>query len=499
MKKVLLIGNGAREHAIAEALVTAGASGAELFVVGKTKNPGIFGLLNGGEYLMADVCDKEKIKEFAVRVRPDFAIVGPEAPIAAGIVDMLLEIGVHSASPLQTVGRLESSKSFTRDLLAKYGIPGNPKFKVFYNEDGLSNFFDQLGHPPEAGAGPDFVVKADGLKGGKGVKVSGDHLNGIAEGLAYARGCLADGGRVVVEEKLIGQEFSLMSFCDGSHTAGMPIVQDHKRAYDGDKGPNTGGMGTYSDSNHSLPFLKTSDIEEAQSITQQVAKALFKETGAYFKGVMYGGFIAVKDGVRLIEYNARFGDPEAMNVLPIMKTNFVDVCKAIIRGELGGMKVEFENKATVCKYVVPEGYPDNPVKGVKIEMGSVGGCGCCGGSGAGGCRAGGDCCSGGNGDCCHAGGGGSGADGCRAGRSRSADSSGVLKTYFASVDARDDGLYLAGSRAIAMVGIADTIAAAEKLAQAGVESVKGPVFYRRDIGTKELIDKRIEMMKDLRK
>ena len=230
-------------------------------------------------------------------------------------------------------------------------------------------------------------------------------------------------------------------------------------AYDSDKGSQHRGMGTYSDFNHSH-FLRDSDIEEAQSITRQVAQALFKETGAYFKGVMYGGFIAVKDGVRLIEYNARFGDPEAMNVLPIMETNFADVCEAIIRGELKGMKVEFANKATVCKYVVPEGYPDSPVKGVKIEISGIGSGGEVGASGS---------------------------------------SSGVLKTYFASVDQRDDGLYLAGSRAVAMVGIADNLAEAEKLAQAGVESVKGPVFYRRDIGTKELIQKRVEMMSYLRR
>ncbi len=458
MKKVLLIGNGAREHAIAEALQRGdgggGRTGAavEIFAVGKMKNPGIFGLLGGGEYLMRDVCDGEAISEFVKRVKPDFAVVGPEAPIAAGIVDMLLEAGVHSASPLQTVGRLESSKSFTRDLLEKHGIPGNPKFKVFYDERGLKEFFKELGD--------DFVVKADGLKGGKGVKVSGDHLQGKAEGLLYAKECLADcgpacpapGRRVVIEEKLIGQEFSLMSFCDGINTAEMPCVQDHKRAYEGEHGPMTGGMGTYSDANHSLPFLRPSDVEEAAVITQKVAAALLRETGCEFKGVMYGGFMACKSGVRLIEYNARFGDPEAMNVLALMKTNFVEVCEAIIRGELAGMKVEFENKATVCKYVVPEGYPDNPVKGVKIEIDGVMGA----------------------------------ADGAR------------LKTYFGSVDQRDDGLYLAGSRAVAMVGIADDLEEAEKLAEAGARSVKGPVFHRKDIGTAELIGRRVEEMSGLR-
>lgn len=470
MKKVLLIGNGAREHVMAESLKKS-KLGVELFVVGSAKNPGIFKLAS--EYLIADVCDKDAIREFALKVRPDFVVIGPEAPIAGGITDLLLELGIHSASPLQTVGRLESSKSFTRDLLEKYHITGNPKFKVFYNEEGLEDFFNELGE--------DFVVKADGLKGGKGVKVSGDHLNGIEEGLSYAQECLKDGGRVVVEEKLIGQEFSLMSFCDGRHTASMPLVQDHKRAYDGDRGPNTGGMGSYSDVNHSLPFLKESDVKEAETMTKNVAKALFEETGIYFKGVMYGGFIVTKNGVRLIEYNARFGDPEAMNVLPIMKTDFVDICEGIIKGNLNELSVEFEKKATVCKYVVPNGYPDNPVKGERIEIdgeseivmetGKIG--------------------AEVNAN--------SGLFDVNVSGSTTNEGFVTLKTYFASVDQRDDGLYLAGSRAVAMVGIADSLEEAEKIAQKGVESVKGPVFFRRDIGTKELIDKRVEIMNHLRK
>jgi phosphoribosylamine--glycine ligase len=436
MKKILLIGNGAREHVIAETLKKS-RHGVEIYAVGKSKNPGIFALTK--DYLLADVSDKIAIADFALKIRPDFAILGPEAPIAAGIADLLLGLGIPSASPLLTVGRLESSKSFTRDLLKKYSIPGNPKFKVFYNEEGLAEFFDELGE--------DFVVKADGLKGGKGVKVSGDHLNGIAEGLAYARECLSEGGRVVVEEKLIGQEFSLMSFCDGVHTTDMVPVQDHKRAYEGDKGPNTGGMGSYSCEDHSMPFLKPSDLAEASEITKKVAKALFDETGVYFKGIMYGGFIAVKSGVRLIEYNARFGDPEVMNVLPIMKTDFVDICEAIINGTLDKLAIEFEKKATVCKYLVPNGYPDKPVAGQKIEVGEI-------------------------------------PEGVRA--------------YYASVDQKEDGLYLSGSRAIAFVGIADTLEAAEKLAESAVGKVTGPVFYRKDIGTKALIDERVEMMKTIR-
>jgi phosphoribosylamine---glycine ligase len=436
MKKVLLVGNGAREHVIAETLKRS-SGGVELYAVGKTKNPGIFKLAK--EYLFADGPDINAIKEFAARVKPDFAVLGPEAPIAAGVADMLLELGVHSASPLQTVGRLESSKSFTRDLLEKYGIEGNPEFKVFYDQIGLSEFFDKLGD--------DFVVKADGLKGGKGVKVSGDHLNGKEEGLEYAIECLNEGGKVIVEEKLVGQEFSLMSFCDGTNTVEMPAVQDHKRAFDGDKGPNTGGMGSYSCENHSLPFLNEHDISDAREITKKVAKALFEETGVYFKGIMYGGFIVTKSGVKLIEYNARFGDPEVMNVLPLLKSDFVEICEAIIHGNLADLQVELDKKATVCKYAVPEGYPDKPLKDKKIEIGEI--------------------------------------------------SAGV-KAYYASVDEREDGLYLAGSRAVAFVGIADDLASAEVLAEKAVSSVKGPVFHRKDIGTKELIGKRVAMMKKIR-
>ncbi|MFH1218247.1 MAG: phosphoribosylamine--glycine ligase [Candidatus Peregrinibacteria bacterium] len=436
MRKILLIGNGAREHIMAEKLAGSGR-GVELFVVGGAVNPGISELAK--EYFVGGVCDKEAIAEFAGRVKPDFAVVGPEAPIACGVVDMLLEMGIHSASPLQTVGRLESSKSFTRGLFEKYQIPGNPKFKVFTEDSGLSEFFGELGD--------DFVVKADGLKGGKGVKVSGDHLNGVAEGLAYARECLADGGRVVVEEKLIGQEFSLMSFCDGTCVVDMPVVQDHKRAYEGDKGPNTGGMGSYSCANHLLPFLSIADVREASKMNQSVAKALFEETGTYFKGVIYGGFIVTANGVRLIEYNARFGDPEAMNVLALLESDFVDICEGIINKTLDQVEVRFAKKATVCKYVVPEGYPDKPVKGEKIEVGEV-------------------------------------PEG--------------VRVYYASVDKRADGLYLSGSRAVAFVGVADELEEAERLVQSAVGAVKGPVFYRKDIGTSELVGERVEMMRRLR-
>jgi len=437
MKKILLIGNGAREHVIAETLKK---SPQEISIIayGKARNPGIAKLAD--RYEIGPLDTFEQLKKLAIEEKPDFAIVGPDDPIADGAVDALLEVEIHSVAPLQTVAKLESSKSFTRDLLKKHNISGNPKFKVFIEEKGIKEFIENelFGN---------FVVKADGLMGGKGVKVSGEHLNGVDDGVVFAKQCIEKFGRVVIEEKLIGEEFSLMCFCDGINIAPMPAIQDHKRAYNGDTGPNTGGMGTYSDADHKLPFITEEDIDEAIEITEKTTQALFKETGAEFKGIMYGGFIATKNGTKLIEYNARFGDPEAMNALPILETDFIEICEGIINGTLNQTDVKFAKKATVCKYVVPEGYPENPVKGEKIEIGKI---------------------------------------------------PEDVKMYYASVDQKEDGIYMSSSRALAFVGIADTISDAEKMASSALSSISGKIFFRDDIGTDALIKKRIDHMKKIR-
>jgi phosphoribosylamine--glycine ligase len=432
--KILLVGNGAREHIMAEKLV-ASPKCEELFVFASALNPGIEAMAS--VYHVGDTSDPVAVREFAEQNKPDFAVIGPEAPIAAGVVDELEGAGIPCASPTRALGQLESSKSFTRALLEKYHVPGNPYFRIFKSDDGMLDYAKSLG---------EFVVKADGLHGGKGVFVQGDHFKTAEEGIETAKKFIESDGSVVIEEKFIGQEFSLMSFVDGETVIDMPPIQDHKRAFVGDEGPNTGGMGSYN-APLNLPFLSKQDLAEAHEITVQTAAALKKELGEPYKGVMYGGFIAVKNGVRLIEYNARLGDPEAMNALSLLETDFVEVCQAIIDGALDQLDIWFSDKASVCKYVVPEGYPTSPRKGDKIEIGDV---------------------------------------------------PEAVTYYLASVDQREDGLYMLGSRAVAFVGIADTIEEAEALAQKGVESVKGPVFYREDIGTKELIQSRIDMMKTLR-
>lgn len=438
--KILLIGNGAREHCIAEALTKSGK--AQLIVYAKARNPGLVKLATA--YEIGGLSDAARIKEIALKYEPDFAVIGPDDPTADGMADVLREVGVRSVAPFKSLARLESSKSFTRDLVKKYNIPGNPQFEIFTAEDGTQGMVDFI-HELDG----NYVVKADGLMGGKGVQVSGEHLATPEEGVMFAQKCIEKFGRVVIEEKFVGQEFSLMSFVDGKTVVDMPAVQDHKRAFVGDVGPNTGGMGTYSDADHSLPFLKKEDLEAAHEITVKVMQALEQETGEKYKGIMYGGFMAVKDGVRLIEYNARFGDPEVMNVLPLLKNDFVEVCLALLDERLDEMKLHFEKKATVCKYIVPEGYPEKPMAGEKISI-----------------------------------------DTTRIGAG--------VHMYYASVDEHDGEIFLSSSRAIAFVGVAPTLEKAEQLAQASCAAVTGPVFFRKDIGTQPLLQKRIDHMKEIR-
>ncbi len=440
MVNVLLIGNGAREHAIAEALIRS-RHNPKLFSYMKSNNPAISSL--SVDTRVGSYTDLDDINQFAKENRIDFAIIGPEDPLNNGVVDSLQKEGISSVGPTRQLSRLETSKSFTRDLLKKYDIPGNPKYRIFSSMSGIEEFIGEL---------DEVVVKPDGLTGGKGVMVQGDHFQTKAEALEYCRNILEEHSCVIVDEKLEGEEFSLQCLSDGTTVVATPPVQDHKRRFVDDKGPNTGGMGSYSSEDHSLPFMTAKDVEEGLAITQKVAEAIYKETGEYYKGVMYGGFIITKDGVKLLEYNARFGDPEAMNTLPLLKTDFVDVCKAIIEGTLNTLTVEFEKKATVCKYIVPKGYglpkdhPDAKSTSEKIEVDDV-------------------------------------KD---------------ARLYYSSVDKREDGLYMTTSRAIGVVGIAEDLEKAEQIAERAVSSVKGPVDHRPDIGTKPLIEKRIDHMKKIR-
>lgn len=439
---ILVVGHGAREHAIVEALARS-TMGATIYAVMKSNNPGIASLARGTRFI--PYTDVKSIVDFARTCAISWAVIGPEDPLALGVVDALRTVGIPAVGPSKNLARLETSKSFTRQLLDKYGIPGNPRFHIFPSLSGIKAFIEDVG---------EVVIKPDGLTGGKGVLVQGDHFETADDAARWCEEILAHHPFVVVEEKLDGEEFSLQCFCDGETVVGTPLVQDHKRRFPADRGPNTGGMGSYSCRDHSLPFLTPQDASQALEITRSVARAIFEETGERYRGIMYGGFIATADGVKLLEYNARLGDPEAVNILPILQTDFVGLCQAIIDGTLHTCAVEFARQATVCKYVVPLSYglPVSSAEGdrsigARIEIG----------------------------------------DPCRA------------RVYYSSVDKRADGLYMTSSRAIGLLGIADDLPEAEKIAEEGCLAVKGPVDHRPDIGTWELIERRIRHMEHLRK
>ena len=434
--KILVIGSGAREHAIVRALDRSPHDKA-LYCLASNINPGIADLCD--EFTVDNINHPEIATNYAKEVGAGLAIIGPENPLSNGVADALWETGVKVVGPKKDLAQIETSKTFARDLLSEYNIPGGPKYQTFNSMYRVSEFLNDLGE--------NYVVKYDGLAGGKGVKVSGDHLHSHDEALEYCQELMDAGNKFVIEEKFIGQEFSLMSFCDGEHLQHMPAVQDHKRAYEGDTGPNTGGMGTYSDANHGLPFLTDDDITQAHEINIATAKALKDKFGEGYRGILYGGFMATANGVKLIEYNARFGDPEAMNVLSLLDSDFIEICNGVVDGNIDQINVRFNNKATVCKYAVPKGYPDNPVRGQPVDISNI-----------------------------------KNPDG----------------LFYASVDIQNGQLVEAGSRTIAVVGVGDTISAAERDAEKEVSSITGPLFHRADVGTNALIQKRVDHMNSLR-
>src|SRR5207237_327371 len=217
--------------------------------------------------------------------------------------------------------------------------------------------------------GAPIVVKADGLAAGKGVVVAMTEGEALAAvDMMFGGGLGEAGAEVVIEEFMEGEEASFFALCDGEHALPLATAQDHKRAFDGDKGPNTGGMGSYSCADFSLPFLTPEDVEAAKSGNQLIIDAIRAETGKPYRGVLYGNYMCTRSGLKLIEYNARFADPEALNILPLLETDFLDICLSVVENRLHTVSVQFEHKATVCKYVVPNGYPDKPVRDCRIEL-----------------------------------------------------------------------------------------------------------------------------------
>jgi phosphoribosylamine--glycine ligase len=347
--KVLVIGGGGREHAICWKL-SKSPKVDELYCA-----PGNAGIAEVAKCVDIGVMDFEKMVDFAKKEAFDLIVVGPDDPLAGGIVDVLEEKGLRVFGPRKNAAILEGSKAFSKDLMKKYGIP-TAAYETFDTPEAALKYLETAPVP--------IVLKADGLALGKGVLI----CNTREEAKEGVKTLMLDkqfghaGDRIVVEQFMTGREVSVLSFVDGKTIKIMTSAQDHKRAKDGDQGLNTGGMGTFSPS----PFYTPEVDEFCKKHIYQATVDAMKAEGREFKGIIFFGLMLTADGPKVLEYNARFGDPETQVVLPRMKNDIVDVFEACVDGTLDQIDLQFEDNAAVCVVLASDGYPEHYEKGKKI-------------------------------------------------------------------------------------------------------------------------------------
>lgn len=428
--KILLVGGGGREDAVARKIVE---SGSILYSALKNENPSIIKLSR--EHLICDELDYVRIAGFAAEKGIDLAFIGPDPVLETPLVDILDSKGIRVASPSKDAARIETSKAYMRRIVAEHRIDGNIFSELFHKQDEVEKFLSTEKR--------EFAIKPVGLTGGKGVKVMGEHLKNRAEAMAYAAEVLSRDGQVLLEERIRGEEFSLQVFTDGKSVLPAPLAQDYKRAYENDLGPNTGGMGSITDSDGLLPFISRSTYEKALNSIKQTVSAMASENTP-FRGIMYGQFMDTENGPKIIEINARFADPESLNILSLFRGNFTDVLFSIADGSLK-TGADFMKKATTLKYLVPVGYGTMSKPGtLRID---------------------------GNFETDH------------------------LKLYYAAVSGTMTEVRMSGSRALALVGIADTIPDASDIVENSLKYIRGDYSIRHDIGTPAMIGKKMERFK----
>ena len=349
--KVLIVGSGGREHAIAWS-VAKSPKVDKIYCA-----PGNAGISEYAECVAIGAMEFEKLADFAEENKVDLTIIGMDDPLVGGVVDVFEARGLKVFGPRKNAAILEGSKAFSKDLMKKYGIPT----AAYENFDDPQKALDYL----HTQAKFPIVLKADGLALGKGVLI----CNTLEEAEAGVKEIMEDkkfgsaGNTMVIEEFMTGREVSVLSFVDGKTIRTMTSAQDHKRAMDGDKGLNTGGMGTFSPS----PFY-TKEVDEfcKQHVYQATVDAMAAE-GRPFVGIIFFGLMLTAEGPKVLEYNARFGDPEAQVVLPRMKTDIIEVMEACVNGTLDKIELEFEDNAAVCVVLASDGYPEHYDKGYKID------------------------------------------------------------------------------------------------------------------------------------
>ncbi|MBP3885270.1 MAG: phosphoribosylamine--glycine ligase [Olsenella sp.] len=343
---ILLLGAGGREHALLAKLAESPRAG-RLYVA-----PGNGGMLQLAERVDVDQNSPEDVSRFAVEHGIGLVVIGPEAPLVAGVADAVREAGIPVFGPSGSAAQMEGSKRFAKEVMSRAGVP-TAAYEAFTDEESCRAYVRKLGGP--------VVVKADGLAAGKGVIVA----NNTEEALAGVHECFtafgAAGSVVVVEEMLEGPECSLLALTDGKTVVPLATSQDHKRALDGDRGPNTGGMGVYSP----VPILLPGELEQMVKIEEKVVAQLAAEGNPY-SGCLYGGFMLTKDGPKVLEFNARFGDPETQVVLPRMRADLVECFLACDAGTLDPSMVEWDDDWAVSVVLTSAGYPGPYEKGKAI-------------------------------------------------------------------------------------------------------------------------------------
>ncbi len=462
---VLVVSYGSREVAMVDAFTRSLDYKTEIYVVDRQRNP--FNVKKAKEHVVISDLNVNEIAKFVKRRKHkiDFGIVGPEKPIIEGIRNLIEdETGVPVICPTEEFA-IEASKVAQRQLLEKVAPEANPQFKVFNPND----YRNLASAKKDVYAWLDTMknqvaVKPDTPAAGKGVGVWGDHFNTREQLFEH----FIDNyqyGAVIIEEKIEGEESSFQAFCDGRHLTPLPETRDHKRAFDDDKGPNTGGMGSYADSNGVLPFMITEDREQEIELVNKLFSELRKRASRTdLWGIpFYCAFIHTGKGPKLLEINSRPGDPEIQNILPLVKDDFVDVCYKILEGNL--THVAMEEKASVVTYKVPPTYGgyaaafpklikkeeiDKPIMFDQVAK-------------------------------------------------VSAEYNDNLRIYPGSVELRNNEIYALGSRAICAVGIGETIQTAREISLEGIKGIEGgALWHRSDIASKEHIAKSVEHMNRLR-
>jgi len=346
---ILLIGSGGREHALARSL-SASPLCEKLFIA-----PGNPGTAQVGTNVSLDVADHKAVIDFCRVMAIGFVVVGPEAPLVAGLVDDLTAAGIKAFGPSRAAAQLEGSKAFTKDLCAEFGIP-TAAYRRFTDAEAAKTYIRNYGVP--------IVVKADGLAAGKGVVVAASFEEAeSAIDMMIGGGLGAAGAELVIEAFLEGEEASFFALCDGTRAIPFGTAQDHKRVFDGDEGPNTGGMGAYSPAAILTPELQARVMRE---IIEPTLKGMASR-GTPYKGILYAGLMLTKDGPQLIEYNARLGDPETQVLLPRLTSDLVEALLAACEGRLNDVSLSWSDQAALTVVMAAKGYPGAVEKGSEIK------------------------------------------------------------------------------------------------------------------------------------